>query len=477
MAFQTRPDKEVDRLQPPQSLETEQAVLGAILKDPDALNNCIEVLDTEDHFYSPRHQAIFRAALALYNRSEPCDITTVSNELLRTGELEKVGGRVYLVDLVEGVASAAHVSSHATIVLEKSLMRRLISTSTEIARSCYALEQPVDTLLDEAEAAIFSISESRLRHGFVPMKVLVDTSFEHILRLQDKDGEPDSILTGFSEIDVLTDGLHKGDFIVIAGRPSMGKSAIAVNIAEYVALTQKKTVAIFSIEMSKEQLAMRILCGMSNISQNTLRSRNLSDEESGRLTRKGGILSKAPIFIDDSAVLSPVQMRAKARRLKAQHPDLSLVVLDYIQMMHASGRSENRQQEISQISRSMKTLAKELEIPVIACSQLSRMVEHRGGEKRPQLADLRESGAIEQDADVVMFVYRPEYYLNEDERRDPKNLDKIGTAEIIIAKQRNGPTGVAHLTFRREFARFENKSPRGSEVPPGVTPVGPEMPF
>lgn len=476
MAFQTRPDREVDRLQPPQSLETEQAVLGAILKDPDALNNCIEVLDSEDHFYSPRHQAIFRAALALYNRSEPCDITTVSNELLRTGELEKVGGRVYLVDLVEGVASAAHVTSYANIVLEKSLMRRLISTSTEIARSCYALEQPVDTLLDEAEAAIFNISESRLRQAFVPLKQLINDSVSQIESYQSGDAEFEGIKTGFTELDAMTHGLHNGDFVVVAGRPSMGKSALAVNIAEHVAINLKKPVAIFSVEMSKEQLALRMLCGRSGISQHTLRSRKLSHEQWMHLTRAANLLAPANIFIDDSAALSALEMRAKARRLKQQHGDLALVIVDYMQMMHASGRAENRQQEISVISRGLKVLAKELAVPVMGVSQLSRAVEQRGGEKRPQLADLRESGAIEQDADLVLFVFRPEAYLSEEEKRDPKNQDKLGRAEIIVAKQRNGPTGSVSLAFRKELARFENAEFR-RDLPPGVEPVGPDMPF
>jgi replicative DNA helicase len=477
MAYPTKIDKEIQQLQPPQSLDAEQAVLGAVLRDVDALHQSVEILEDDTHFYFPKHQIIYRAVLGLYSRSEPCDITTVANVLVNEGQIEKVGGRTYLVELVEGVASTANVASYANIVLEKSILRRLIATSTEIAKSCYSLERPVDDLLDIAEANIFSISESRLRQGFVPLKKLIADSFVQIEGFQAGEGQQEGILTGFSELDAMTQGLHNGDFVVVAGRPSMGKSALAVNIAEHVAISQKRPVAIFSIEMSKEQLALRMLCGKSKINQHRLRSRKLTDEEFGRLTRAGGILSLADIFIDDSPTLTTLEMRAKARRLKAQY-DISLIVVDYIQMMHATGRFDNREQIIANISRNMKVLAKELGIPVLACSQLSRMVEHRGGEKRPQLADLRESGAIEQDADVVMFVYRPEFYLSEDERKDAKNRDKIGTAEIIVAKQRNGPTGVAHLIFLKEFASFENAAPGYRELPSDAEPVGgPDVPF
>ncbi len=477
MAFPTHADKAAEQLQPPQSLDAEQAVLGAVLKDQDALHQAIEVLESEAHFYFPKHQIIYRAVMALYSRSEPCDITTVANVLVNEGQIDKVGGRLYLVELVEGVASTANVASYANIVLEKSILRRLIATSTEIAKSCYSSERPVDDLLDIAEANIFSISESRLRQGFVPIKKLVADSFVQIEGFQSGETEFEGVRTGFTELDAMTQGLHNGDFIVVAGRPSMGKSALAVNIAEHVSINLKKPVAIFSIEMSKEQLALRMLCGRSKISQHRLRSRKLSDEEFGRLTRSGGVLSLAEMFIDDSPTLTTLEMRAKARRLKAQY-DLGLIVVDYIQMMHATGRFDNREQIIANISRNMKVLAKELSVPVLACSQLSRMVEHRGGEKRPQLADLRESGAIEQDADVVMFVYRPEFYLSEDERKDAKNRDKIGTAEIIVAKQRNGPVGTAHLIFLKEFARFENPAAGYRELPSDAEPVaGPDIPF
>lgn len=390
--------------------------------------------------------------------------------MLKQGKLEKIGGRVYLVELVEKVVSTAHIVAHANIVMERSVLRRLIQTSNEIVQSCYSLDQPVDNLLDLAETNIFNISESRLRKGFVPLKGLITETFEQIENFQSGEGFTDGIMTDYTSLDVMTQGLHNGDLIIIAGRPSMGKSAIAVNIAESVAIKQKRGVGIFSIEMSKEQLALRLLCGRAKISQQKIRSRKLSDEELGRLTRAGGTISLANIFIDDSPTLTSLEMRAKARRLKAQH-DIALIIVDYIQMMQASGRYENRQQEISVISRNLKALAKELDIPVIAISQLSRMVEQRGGEKRPQLSDLRESGAIEQDADVVMFVYRPEFYMSHLDRNDPKYLEVEGKAEIIIAKQRNGPTGLANLIFIKEFARFENPVEGYREIPPDAEPV------
>jgi len=478
VAYRTQTDKEVEHLQPPQSLDAEQAVLGSILKDSEAINQAIEILDNESHFYSPKHQIIYRAMLDLYEKSDPCDITTVSNALVKDGKLDKIGGRVYLVDLAESVASTANVEAHARIVLEKYLLRRLISTSNDIIASCSSLEQEVGDLLDFAERRVFEIAESRLRKGFTSIKELIPSTFEEIENLQSPDSALVGLKTGFDQLDVMTNGFHKGDFVIIAGRPSMGKSALAINIAEHVGVELKKTVGLFSLEMSQEQLALRILCGRARISQQRLRARKLRTEEWQKLSFAGGPLSEAPIFIDDSATLSSLELRAKARRLKAQH-DVALIIVDYIQMAHGSGRFENRQQEMASISRSLKALAKELEIPVIACSQLSRQVEQRGGEKRPQLSDLRESGAIEQDADVVMFIYRPEHYYSYLEKNDPKYIEVEGKAEIIVAKQRNGPTGVVHLTFLKEFARFENMAgPGHREVPAGVEPVeGGDIPF
>jgi replicative DNA helicase len=459
MAYRPQTDKpQSDRLQPPQALDVEQAVLGAILKDPEAITRVIDVIKDSSDFYAPKHQMIFQAAVDLFAQSEPVDLTMVVSRLQDRGLLDKIGGRVYLVELVEQVASTGNVTSYANKVLEKAILRRLIATSNEILRSCYDTDIPPDELLDHAEANIFNISESRLRQGFVPLKSLVDSTLESIDAMQVAEG-------GLS-------GIHNGDLIVIAGRPSMGKTALAMNIAENIATREKdpKSVGIFSIEMSKEALVLRMLCSRARLNQHSVRSGKISDADWRKLPMAGAALAKARMYIDDSPVLSPLDMRAKARRLKAQF-GLDLIIVDYIQLMHATGRSENRQQEISTISRNLKALAKELQVPVIALSQLSRAVEQRGGEKRPQLADLRESGAIEQDADLVLLLYRPEAYLSGEERKDPKHQDKLGRAEVIIAKQRNGPTGTIDMAFVNELARFENLEKRRRELPPDVQPV------
>jgi len=471
MAYRTQENKQLDSLQPPQSLEAEQAVLGCILKDVMALHEVVEILTEETVFYSPKHQMVYRAVLELYKRSEPCDITTVSNALLKDDKLTRLGGRVFLVELVEGVAATANAGHYAEIVFDKFLLRRAIEITNEISRSCYSLNQPVTELLDQAEAAIFGLSEKRLRRGFTPISQLIPSTFDQIEQLQSPDSSLVGLKTGFTDFDIMTNGMHKGELIIIAGRPSMGKSALVMNIAEYIAIEQAKTVGVFSVEMSAEALSLRMLCGRARISQQKLRAGKLRDEEWPRLTRAGGPLSKAAIYIDDSPGLTSLEMKAKARRLKGQH-DVDLIIIDYIQMVQGSGRWENRQQEIAAISRGLKTLAMELEIPVIACSQLSRQVEQRGGDRRPVLSDLRESGAIEQDADVVAFVYRPELYFSHLEKTDPKYLEVEGKAELIVSKQRNGPTGVVRLAFVKEFARFENLARRPAELPADVEPVG-----
>jgi len=476
MAYRTQTQSQPRALEPPQSLDAEQAVLGSVLKDEEAVNAVIEIIDSSQHFYSPRHRTIFQAVVDLYNQSLPCDITTVSNELARKGELEKTGGRVYLVELVEQIASTSNVASHAEIVLEKSVLRSLISASNEISHSCYSQDQPVDVLLDLAETNIFDISEKRLRKGFVALSDLINPTFEQIEEFQRSD-KGLGLRSGYTELDNLTNGFHKGELIVVAGRPSMGKTSFALNIAEHIAVELKKSVGVFSIEMSKEALVLRMMSTRARISQQRIRAGKASDKEMQRLTLAGGTLSTTKIFLDDSPSLSSLEMRAKARRLKAQH-DVQMIIVDYIQLMHGSGRVENRQQEIAMISRGMKALAKELDIPVVAISQLSRQVEQRGGEKRPQLSDLRESGAIEQDADLVIFVYRPEFYLSPDDRDDPKNADRIGMAEIIVAKQRNGETGSVKLRWFKEYTKFENLERHHRELPPGAQPVdGGDVPF
>ncbi len=466
-------------LEPPQSIPAEQAVLGSILKEADAINVIIDFFNSEEYFYVPKHKIIFRAILSLYEKNEPCDATTVAEELTRLNELDNVGGRSYLIELIDGVASTANISSYADIIIEKAVLRQLISTSNNIIGNCYEQQDEVGNILDLAEQNIFSISERRLRKGFVRISELLPQTFEQLETYQETKGGLRGIASGFADLDDITAGLHNGDFIVVAGRPSMGKTAFALNIAEYVAINEHLPVGVFSIEMSKEQLALRLLCGRAKINQHKLRSGRLRDDEWSSLTLASGPLSEAGIYIDDSAFLTTLEMRAKARRLKAQH-NIGLLVIDYIQMMQSSGRVENRQQEMAMISRSIKGLAKELGIPVVAVSQLSRMVEMRGGDKRPQLSDLRESGAIEQDADVVMFVYRPEFYLSHLDKDDPKLLEVQGKAEILVAKQRNGPTGKVELAFRKEFIRFESLA-RGFSGGPnpsyGTSSPGPDSPF
>ncbi|MEA3296765.1 MAG: replicative DNA helicase [candidate division Zixibacteria bacterium] len=477
MAYRTQSNKRHEGLQPPQALEAEQAVLGCTLKNVEALHEVVEILSDESVFYSPKHRIIYRSILDLYGKSEPCDITTVSDALLKDDRLGKIGGRVYLVELTESVASTTNIQAYAKIVLEKYLLRRLIETSNQISQSCFTLERPIHDLLDWAEASIFSLSEKRLRKGFMPIGQLIPSTFDQIEELQSPDSSLVGLKTGFTDLDIMTNGIHRGELIIIAGRPSMGKSALVMNIAEHVAVTLGKAVGVFSVEMSAEQLALRMLCGRARVSQQKLRAGRLRDEEWPRLTRAGGPLSEAAMFIDDSPTLSTLEMKAKARRLKSQH-GVDLIIVDYLQLVHGAGRFENRQQEMATISRNLKALAKELDIPVVACSQLSRQVEQRGGEKKPQLSDLRESGAIEQDADLVAFVYRPELYLSNLEKTDAKYIEVEGKAELIVAKQRNGPTGIVRLAFIKDYARFENLTHRPAELPPGGEPVTDEdVPF
>ncbi len=470
MAYRTERDQQNDRLQPPQSMEAEQAVLGCVLKDDRALHEVIEILTEEAVFYAPKHRIVYRAILDLYERTEPADITTVSNVLLKDDKLNRIGGRVFLVELVESVAATANARHYAEIVLDKYLLRRTIDITNEISRSCYNLDQPVSDILDQAEAGIFGLSEKRLRRGFIPISKLIPSTFDQIEDLQSPDSSLVGLKTGFTDFDVMTNGLHKGELIIVAGRPSMGKSALVMNIAENVAVNQKKSVGVFSVEMSADALSLRMLCGRARISQQKLRAGKLRDEEWARLSRAGGPLKDSKIFIDDSPGLTALELKAKARRLKGQH-GIDLLIIDYIQMVQGSGRFENRQQEIAALSRGLKTLAMELEIPIIACSQLSRQVEQRGGDKRPVLSDLRESGAIEQDADVVAFVFRQEHYFAGKDKSSPEYQEVEGKAELIVAKQRNGPTGVVHLAFVKEFVTFETLAYRPAELPADVEPV------
>lgn len=445
---------------PPQATEVEQAVLGAMLLQKEAIGKAIEIID-KDCFYRDDHQRIFQALVELYDKNQPVDIITVSEELTRRKQLDEVGGRMYILELTEKIATTANIEYHCNIVLEKSTLRKLINTSTQIVSYCYDATQEVDDLLDRAEQGIFSISEKRIKEGFIPLGDLLPHTFEAIEEYQKKGGMITGISTGFFELDTLTGGLQKSDLIVVASRPSMGKTAFCLSIAEHVAIEQKIPVGIFSLEMAKNQLAQRMLCSRARFSTHKMRTGRISDHEYSSLAVAVGPLAEAKIFIDDTPNLGILQMRAKSRRLKAQY-DVGLIIVDYLQLMQGPRNIESRQQEISMISRSLKGLAKELDVPVIAVSQLSRKVEDRGGEKRPMLADLRESGAIEQDADVVAFVYRPEFYGIEKFR---DGTPAQGVAEIIISKHRNGPTGELRLTFIKDYARFENMEFIRREVP------------
>jgi replicative DNA helicase len=435
---------------PPQNLEAEESVLGSILLHNEALNKVLEIM-TGDDFYKESHRKIFSAIVDLDEQNEPIDIITLTDFLRGKNELEEVGGAAFLTSLVNSVPTAANVKYYSKIVHERALLRNLINVATEIVTSGYETTGQVDELLDFAESRIFGISEKKVKPSFFPVKDIVKESFETIERLYDKKERITGIPTGFKDLDDITSGFQPGDLIVIAGRPSMGKTAFSLGIAQNTAIIHRHTVAIFSLEMAKEQLVLRMLCSESRVDSHKLRSGYLGKNDWPLLTAAAGTLTEAPIFIDDSPAISILEMRAKARRLKAEH-GLSMIIVDYLQLMRGRGNSDKREQEISDISRSLKALAKELRVPVIALSQLSRAVETRGGERKPILADLRESGAIEQDADVVIFIYRKEVY-------DSSEANK-GLAEIMISKQRNGPVGSVMLTFRDRYTRFEDFSDR-----------------
>ncbi len=455
---------------PPQAVDIEEQVLGAMLLEKEAIGRAVEVLDDEV-FHAERNKKIFQAIIRLFERSEPADVITVAEELRRRGQLEGVGGEAYLVELTMKVTSAANVEYHARIVLEKALLRRLISETSAIAGRAFNQTEDAFDLLDQAEQAIFKISEWRLKRNFVSMDKAVHDTLEMLESIHGKNEGVTGVPTGFRDLDTLTGGWQRSDLIIIAGRPSAGKTAFALSLAANAALHRSKptTVGIFSLEMSIQQLIMRLLCAEARVDAHAVRTGRLPEDDWKRLSLGAGRLARAPLFIDDTAGLGILELRAKARRLKAEH-NVGLIVVDYLQLMQGPRNAENREKEISAISRSLKGLAKELDIPVVALSQLSRAVEGRT-DKRPILSDLRESGAIEQDADVVAFVHRPEMYT------DPKSekMDEVqGRAEIIVGKQRNGPVDDIALTFVRRYARFENLALASMET----MPVGPEeQPF
>ncbi|HET8578384.1 MAG TPA: replicative DNA helicase [Methylomirabilota bacterium] len=434
---------------PPHSLEAERAVLGAILLERDSLPKAVELLRPSD-FYKEGHRKIFDAMIALFERTEPVDLLTVSEELKRRAELEEVGGPAALAALVDEAATAAHLLTYGALVREKALLRDLIRVATEIIGQSYEAREDVDKLLDDAERVIFQISERRMQGSAIPVRSILKDTFEHIERLYDRKEHVTGVATGFEELDQMTSGFQSSDFIIIAGRPSMGKTAFALNIAKFAGLEHRKHVLIMSLEMSKEQLVQRLLCSEAKVDSHKVRTGYLDQRDWTRLTNAAGRLAEAPIYIDDSPALTVLEARAKARRMKAEH-GLDLIIIDYLQLMRGRNQ-ENRQQEISEISRSLKALAKELTVPVVALSQLSRAVESRE-RKEPQLSDLRESGALEQDADVILFLYRPERYGLQSEEGDR-------VADVIIGKQRNGPTGKINVTFIPEYASFERLARR-----------------
>jgi len=437
-------DELIEQRIPPQNLEAEQAVLGAVLIEADSLTTVTELLQPED-FYRKTHQMIFDSILRVAESGEPVDLITVTADLQDMGHLDEVGGVAYLANLANAVPTAANVDHYAVIVREKSIMRRLIYTATKIASTGYEGGLDVQEMIDEAEKGIMSISQAgSANKGFTPIKDVLLNTFERIEFLFNNKGQVTGISSGYPDLDKMTSGFQRSDLIILAARPAVGKTAFALNVAQNIAVRSRETVAIFSLEMGKEQLVQRMLCAEANIDAGKMRTGMLEEDDWPKLTMAVGTLSEAPIFIDDTPGITVTDIRAKCRRLKAEH-GLGLVMIDYLQLIQGRGKGDNRQQEVSEISRTLKLIARELHVPVIALSQLSRSVEQRQ-DKRPMMSDLRESGSIEQDADIVSFLYRDDYYNPESER---KNI-----IEVIIAKQRSGPTGTVELVFLKNFNKF-----------------------
>lgn len=437
---------------PPQSMEAEQAALGAMLLERDAIARAVELLRPED-FYRESHRMIYEGVLDLFNRHEPVDLITLGEWLKQRDRLDTVGGTLYLTTVMSQVPTAAGIAHYAGIIRAKALQRSLIKAADEIMNAAYQGDKDLDELVDESEQKIFSIAERSVSSGFVRLQDLVKEQFYNIDEARESGITSSGISTGFTDVDAITAGLHPADLIILAARPSMGKTAMALNIARNVALNERQSVAIFSIEMAKEQLALRLLCSEARVNQDTVRHAMMADEDMTLLAQAVERLWDCPIFIDDSPAISVLEMRGKARRLKAEH-GLGLIMVDYLQLMHGSGKADNRTQEIAQIARGLKALAREMKVPVLALSQLSRMVESRSP-RRPQLSDLRESGAIEQDADLVAFLYRPSYYGEDELKRvglDPDREKNI--TEFLVAKQRNGPVGTIKLVWMPEYGQF-----------------------
>jgi replicative DNA helicase len=443
----------------PWSPEAEQAVLGAMLLDQDAALKAVQILE-DTSFYREAHRRIYRAMIQLLDRGDVLDPLVLRAELDRRGDLEAAGGMDYLAELLDTVPTAANIEFHARIVRDKALLRRLIEVGTQLVQSAYEGRHDVSTLLDEAEQKVFEVSHARGTQEVVRIKELMWQAMERIEARDRGDESVRGVPSGFADLDSKTNGFQRSDLIIVAARPSMGKTSFCLNIAANAALEGKTPVAIFSLEMSKDQLVERLLSAEAFVDLHRLRSGGLRPEDYPKLSRAAGLLGTAPIWIDDTPALTLLEMRSKARRLKAEH-DIGLVVVDYLQLIRGGGRSESRQEEISYISRSLKALARELVTPVIALSQLSRAPEQRGGDRRPMLSDLRDSGAIEQDADLVLFIYRPEMYGTHLEKTDIEE----GVAEIHVAKHRNGPTGTLKLAFLKQYTRFDNFAERAADAP------------
>jgi replicative DNA helicase len=435
---------------PPHSLEAEEAIISAILHDNSTLMDIVEVLAPDD-FYRSAHQRIYATMRELFDKGEPVDLVTLTNALKANGHLETVGGVSSIVQILESVPVAVNAVYYARIIHDKGCLRRLIEKANHIVKRCFEDQGQVDDVLDFAEAAIFEISDNKVKPAFNHIRTLIDDNIDKLEERQGNKTFLTGVPTGFTGLDHLTSGFQRSDLIILAARPSMGKTALALNIVRNAAVEHNVPCAIFSLEMSKEQLSMRMLCAEARIDSVRLRDGFFSDDDWDRLTHAAGVLSEAPIYIDDSPEISSMTIRAKARRLKKEN-NLGMIVIDYLQLMKSSISNDRRDLEISEISRSIKSLARELDLPIVALSQLNRKLEERS-DKRPQLSDLRESGALEQDADVVTFIYRDEVY-NKDE-----NNPNRGKAEIIVAKHRNGPTGLAPLTFLKSYTRFENPAP------------------
>lgn len=435
---------------PPHNIEAEKSVLGAILLENDALIKIVGFLSLED-FYHPPHQKIFKRILVMFDHNERIDLVTLSEELLKSGDLEMIGGPPYLMELLEATPTATTILHYARIVKNKSVLRKLIAISTQLSLEAYGERVEAQDLLSRSEELLMEISDREIETGFSPLSELAPQGFSMVEDIYEKKGALTGLPTGFHQFDEMTSGLQKSDLIIVAARPSMGKTSLCLNIAIYLAIKEDVPVAIFSLETSKQQLVLRMLCAEARVDAHALKRGFLKDDDWPKLTTAAGNLAQAPIYIDDTPGMTVMQMRAKARQLVKRDKNLGLIIVDYLQLMGGGKRKENRQQEISEISRALKALARELGIPLIALSQLSRAVENRKP-PRPILSDLRESGAIEQDSDVVSFIYRPAVYGNN------KHYSDGETVEIIIAKQRNGPIGTIELVFKKEYTRFENKS-------------------